>query len=93
MRASCGSRGREAISSSRSIGTNDTTTVQGWYDAPNNQVAKIKDGSGDYVNANNVEALRSATSSFSPPPLGQTALDPAVAQSLAPTLAASWHAA
>jgi Ca2+-binding RTX toxin-like protein len=74
------------------IGTADSATIQGWYSAPTNQVDRIQLANNEYMNAGDVEALRTAMSAFSPPPLGQTNLDPGVQATLAPTLAASWHA-
>ena len=74
------------------IGTSDKTTIQGWYSAASNQVDRIEITDGYYANISDVEALRSAMASFTPPPVGQTTLDATRATTLAPTLAASWHA-
>ncbi|WP_374650074.1 calcium-binding protein [Dongia sp.] len=73
------------------IGTNDTVTVQGWYSSTDRQLDRIQLSDGKYATASDVEQLRSAMVSFSPPPLGQMTLDSAVLQSLTPTLAAAWH--
>jgi Ca2+-binding RTX toxin-like protein len=73
------------------IGTSDSATIQGWYSATENQVDRIQVADGHYVNAGNVESLRSAMAAFSPPPLGQMTLDSTRASALATTLAASWH--
>ena len=73
------------------IGTNDTVTVQGWYSSTTKQLDRIELADGKYATASDVEQLRSAMASFSPPPLGQMTLDPTALQSLTPTLAAAWH--
>jgi Ca2+-binding RTX toxin-like protein len=73
------------------IGTDDSATIQGWYSGANNQMDKVQIADGSYLNTTDVQALQSAMAAFSPPPLGQTTLDPTVATALAPTLAASWH--
>jgi Ca2+-binding RTX toxin-like protein len=73
------------------IGTSDKVTVQGWYSGANYKLDTIQLADGKYASTTDVEALRSAMAAFSPPPLGQTTLDPSVLQSLTPTLAASWH--
>jgi Ca2+-binding RTX toxin-like protein len=73
------------------IGTTDGATVSGWYSNGQNQVANIKDASGHTLIAANVEALVAAMAAFGAPPIGQTTLDTATAQALAPVLAASWQ--
>lgn len=73
------------------IGSQDQVTVQGWYADSNRKLDRISLSDGKYATAGDIEQLRSAMASFSPPPLGQMNLDPTIAQSLAPTLAANWH--
>jgi len=73
------------------VGSSDSVTVQNWYGGANQKLDRIQLANGTYATTSDVEALRSAMSAFNPPPLGQTTLDPTVAQALAPTLAASWH--
>ncbi len=73
------------------IGTDDTVTVQGWYSAADRKLDRIQLSDGKYATASDVEQLRSAMASFSPPPLGQMVLDQTTLQSLTPTLAAAWH--
>jgi Ca2+-binding RTX toxin-like protein len=75
------------------IGTDDLVTVQGWYSSAVNKLDRIEIADGRYLGVSDVETLRSAMVAFNPPPIGQTALDTNVALALAPTLAASWHAA
>ena len=74
------------------IGTGDSDTIQGWYLGATSQLDRVKLQNGEYATAADVEQLRTAMAAFSPPPLGQTFLDPTTAAALAPTLAASWHA-
>jgi len=75
------------------IGTNDKSTVQGWYTAANKQLDYVELANGEYAATADIEQLTAAMAAFSPPPLGQTTLDAGVKQSLLPTLAASWHSA
>ncbi|MDQ7251724.1 calcium-binding protein, partial [Dongia sedimenti] len=73
------------------IGTSDTVKIIGWYSDGVNQIDRIELATGNYLIASDVEALRSAMSSYAPPPLGQTTLDPSVEAALASILTSSWH--
>jgi Ca2+-binding RTX toxin-like protein len=73
------------------IGTNDSATVSGWYASSDRTLDRIELADGTYATAGDVEQLRSAMASFSPPPIGQLTLDPTVKQTLNTTLAAAWH--
>ncbi|MDY0870629.1 DUF4214 domain-containing protein [Dongia rigui] len=73
------------------VGTSDKATIQGWYNSDDRKLNRIQLADGKYATASDVELLRSAMASFSPPPLGQTNIDTATQQSLQPTLAAAWH--
>jgi Ca2+-binding RTX toxin-like protein len=76
------------------VGTGDRMLFEGWYDpvsGDSGKVDRIALSSGKYLGTADVEVLRAAMSSFSPPPLGQTTINASVAQALAPVLAAAWH--
>jgi len=75
------------------IGTTDQVTVQGWYSGANYQLDRIQLSNGNYLQAGDVQQMVDAMSTLTPPPIGQTTLDPTQQASLAPVIAASWHAA
>jgi Ca2+-binding RTX toxin-like protein len=72
------------------IGTTDKVFLHDWFASADDKVERVQTN-GKYAQASDVQALVTAMSAFSPPPLGQTTLDPTQASALAPTLAASWH--
>ncbi|WP_395021980.1 beta strand repeat-containing protein, partial [Dongia sp.] len=74
------------------IGTTDKVYIDGWNSSSAHKLDRVTVSNGTYAAVGDIANLVSAMASFSPPPLGQTQLDPTVAQALAPTLAASWHA-
>ena len=55
------------------IGTTDSVTVDAWYSETSNRL-DLDDGNGYTLAAENVEALRNAMASFSPPAFGETEL-------------------
>jgi Ca2+-binding RTX toxin-like protein len=76
------------------VGTGDRMLFEGWYDpvsGGSSKVDRVALSSGKYLGTADIEVLRAAMSSFSPPPLGQTTINASVAQALAPVLAAAWH--
>ncbi|WP_395022663.1 beta strand repeat-containing protein, partial [Dongia sp.] len=73
------------------IGTADKVYIDGWNSSAAHKLDRVALSNGTYAAVGDIANLVSAMASFSPPPLGQTQLDPTVAQALAPTLAASWH--
>ncbi|WP_374367187.1 calcium-binding protein [Dongia sp.] len=73
------------------IGTNDRSTVDGWYAADGNRLGRIEVASGAYIAADGIEQLVEAMASFSPPPVGTLNIDGVTRQALAPVLAANWQ--
>jgi len=72
------------------IGTTDQVTVQDWYLGSAYRVEKISAGDGKTLTSSKVNALVSAMSAFTPPPLGQTTLSTDVAVSLGKALTTAW---
>jgi Ca2+-binding RTX toxin-like protein len=68
-----------------------SVSLDGWYSDPTRQVDVIEVSDGHRsLSASNVQMLVDAMSEFDMPPIGQTALDPLIAEQLAPVFASSW---
>ena len=75
----------------RIIGTDDSVTIEDWYDGTDNRLDfELSDGSE--LEAENVRALVDAMAAFTPPGAGETEFTPAQHTTLDPIVAANWQA-
>jgi Ca2+-binding RTX toxin-like protein len=74
------------------IGTSDSVVVRDWFGGTNFKLDHVSLANGTIASARDIDALVSAMAAFDPPTTGQSALDHSNVSTLAPALAASWHA-
>lgn len=73
------------------IGTEDRSTINGWYNGDHFHVEIFATDAGQILLDNNVDALVSAMASFAPSASGQTTLPTQYQATLQPQIAASWN--
>ena len=72
------------------IGTEDSMTIDGWYDNASGPIERFETGAGDVLLAGQVQNLVDAMASFAPPSGGQTTLPESYEDDLLPVIAANW---
>ena len=73
------------------IGGTDSMTIEGWYDDVACRIEHFQAGDGKVLLDSQVDNLVAAMAAFMPPTAGQTALQAAYQEALAPKLAANWQ--
>ena len=74
----------------RIVGTEDSVTIEDWYDGTDNRL-DFELGDGSELAAENVHALVDAMAAFTPPGAGETEFTPAQHTTLDPILASNWQ--
>ncbi len=72
-------------------GSTDSMTIEGWYDDAARRVERFQAGDGKVLLDSQVDNLVAAMAAFAPPPAGETVLQAAYQDALAPKLAANWQ--
>ncbi len=72
-------------------GSADSITIEGWYDDAARRVERFQAGDGKVLLDSQVDNLVAAMAAFAPPPAGETVLQAAYQDALAPKLAANWQ--
>ena len=72
-------------------GSTDSMTIEGWYDDTARRIERFQAGDGKVLLDSQVDNLVAAMAAFAPPPAGETFLQAAYQEALAPKLAANWQ--
>ena len=72
-------------------GSTDSMTIEGWYDDAAQRIERFQAGDGKVLLDSQVDNLVAAMAAFAPPPAGETVLQAAYQDALAPKLAANWQ--
>lgn len=73
------------------IGTDDSSTINGWYLDDAHHVEQIETSDGHVLMDAQVDSLVSAMAGFAPPAAGETTLPAAYQEQLQPVISASWQ--